>query len=51
MGTMVTFPREKHASGEQMRFPDMKEEQDREILARILLENVANWVRRLRIGR
>ncbi len=44
MGTMVTFPREKHASGEQMRFPDMKEEQDREILARILLENVANWV-------
>ncbi len=38
MGKIVTFPREKHASGEQMRFTDMKSEEDRAILARILLE-------------
>ena len=44
MGKIVTFPREKHASGEQMRFTDMKSEEDRAILARILLENVARWV-------
>ena len=38
MGKIVTFPREKHASGKQMRFTDMKSEEDRAILARILLE-------------
>ena len=44
MGKIVTFPREKHASGKQMHFSDMKSEEDRAILARILLENVARWV-------
>jgi len=43
MSTMVTYPREKHANG-QMSFADITEEQDREILARVLLENVRNWI-------
>ena len=44
MSTVVTFPREKHASGKQMRAADVKNNEDRMIMARILLENVARWV-------
>ena len=44
MGTLVTFPKERHASGKQMTPADMKDEMDREILARILLENVRRWI-------
>ena len=43
MGTIVTYPREKFKNG-QPSFADMKDEQDREILARVLLENVRNWI-------
>ena len=44
MSTLVTFPREKHASGEQIKVADVKTNEDRMIMARILLENVANWI-------
>ena len=44
MGTLVTFPREKHARGEQMRPSDVKTEEDQMILTRVRRENVARWV-------
>ncbi len=44
MSTIVTFPREKHASGRQITVPEMKNDLDRMIFARILLENVARWI-------
>ena len=44
MSKIVTFPREKHASGKQMTVDQMETGQDREIFARILLENVARWI-------
>ena len=44
MGTIVTFPRERHASGEQMGRGGVKDEVDREIMARVLVENVARWI-------
>ena len=44
MSTIVTFPREKHASGRQMKVPEIKNDLDRMIFARILLENVARWI-------
>lgn len=44
MSTIVTFPREKHAAGQQMTVAEMKNDQDRMIFARILLENVARWI-------
>ena len=44
MGTIVTFPRERHASGEQMGRGGVKDEMDREIMARVLVENVARWI-------
>lgn len=44
MSKIVTFPREKHASGKQMTVEQMQTGQDREIFARILLENVARWI-------
>lgn len=44
MSTIVTFPREKHASGRQMAVSEVKNNQDRMIFARILLENVARWI-------
>jgi len=43
MGTIVTYPKEKFVDG-QPSFATMKDEQDREILARVLLENVRNWI-------
>ena len=44
MGTIVTFPREKHASGEQMRPSNVQTEEDQMILTRVRRENVARWV-------
>ena len=44
MSTIVTFPREKHASGKQIKAADVKNNEDRMIMARILLENVARWI-------
>ena len=44
MSTIVTFPREKHASGEQMNWAMVQDETDRMILARVLLENVRRWI-------
>ena len=44
MGKLVTFPPDKHASGRQMTVADMKDDMDRMILARVLLENVRNWI-------
>ena len=44
MSTLVTFPREKHASGKQMSAGEVKNDLDRMIFARILLENVARWI-------
>ena len=44
MGTLVTFPREKHARGKQMRPSDVKTEEDQMILTRVRRENVARWV-------
>ena len=44
MGTLVTFPREKHARGEQMRPSDVKTEEDQMILTRVRRENVARWI-------
>lgn len=44
MSTLVTFPREKHASGRQMKVDEVKTDLDRMIFARILLENVARWI-------
>ena len=44
MSTLVAFPREKHASGGQIKVADVKTNEDRMIMARILLENVANWI-------
>ena len=44
MGTIVTFPREKHTSGEQFKLSQMKNDLDRMIIARILLENVRKWI-------
>ena len=44
MSTIVTFPRAKHASGRQMKVPEIKNDLDRMIFARILLENVARWI-------
>jgi hypothetical protein len=43
MGKIVTYPREIHANG-QTSFADIKDDQDREILARVLVENVRNWI-------
>ena len=44
MSTIVTFPKEKHTSGEQIKAADVKNNEDRMIMARILLENVARWI-------
>ncbi len=44
MGTIVTYPREKHADGKQFNFRNVKTDLDRAIMARILLENVRKWV-------
>ena len=44
MGTIVTYPREKHADGKQFDFRNVKTNSDRAIMARILLENVRKWV-------
>ena len=44
MGTLVTYPREKHADGKPIERWEIKEELDREIFARRLLENVRNWI-------
>ena len=44
MGKIVTYPPEKHADGKQMTRGGIKTEMDREILARILVENVARWI-------
>lgn len=44
MSTLVTFPPEKHASGEQIKVEDVKTNMDRMIMARVLLENVARWI-------
>ena len=44
MGTLVTFPREKHARCKQMRPSDVKTEEDQMILTRVRRENVARWV-------
>ena len=44
MGTIVTYPRERHAGGKQLTPADIKDAMDREILARVLLENVRKWV-------
>ena len=44
MGKIVTYPPEKHAGGKQMTRGGIKTEMDREILARILVENVARWI-------
>ena len=44
MGTLVTYPREKHADGKPIERREIKEELDREIFARRLLENVRNWI-------
>ena len=44
MGTLVTFPREKHARCKQMRPSDVKTEEDQMILTRVRRENVARWI-------
>lgn len=44
MGTIVTYPRERHPESRQLKPADMKDETDREILARVLCENVRNWI-------
>ena len=44
MGTIVTYPREKHADGKKFNFRNVKTDLDRAIMARILLENVRKWV-------
>lgn len=44
MGALVTFPREKHARGKQMRTSDVKTAQDQMILTRVRRENVARWI-------
>ena len=44
MSTIVTFPKEKHASGRQMKVGEVHNNLDRMIFARILLENVGRWI-------
>ena len=44
MGKIVTYPPEKHPDGKQFDFRNIKTNDDRAIMARILLENVRKWV-------
>ena len=44
MGKMITFPPERFASGEQLTVAGMKDDTDRMIMSRILLENVRTWI-------
>ncbi len=44
MGKIVTYPPERHPGGKQLAPADIKDETDREILARVLLENVRRWI-------
>lgn len=44
MGTIVTYPRDRHPDKKQLTPADIKDDMDRAILARVLLENVRKWV-------
>jgi hypothetical protein len=44
MGTIVTYPRERHAEGRQLTRAELTDEEGRTIRARIIIENVRNWI-------